>query len=456
MPGVPREVIEHHLAVSPDARPIRQKVHQQALECQDVIRLEVDKLLRAGIIREVHHPDWLVNPVVVPKANGKWRVCIDYTDLNKACPKDPFPLPSIDQIVNSTVGCDLLCFLDAYSGYHEISMCREDEEKTTFVAPSGVYCYTRMPFGLKNAGPTYQRCMQYTLHSQLGRNVEAYVDDLVVKTRSQASLIDDLDETFRSLRRTRMMLNPEKCVFGVLAGKLLGFLVSNRGIEVNPDKIRAIEQMRPPVRLKDVQRLAGCMAALGRFISRLGERGLPLFKLLKKADWFDWNQEAEQALQGLKEYLSSPPVLTAPLPGQPLLLYVAATPVVVSAIIVTERDREDSRAPGPNLPKWRSHPGWPRRSSLNRPCRLAGTATPRCPPPFCLRRTSRAESPRRPTPACPRRTGRMESPPPPPPRGRPPPPGGSPPPPGGARGLRGGGPPAPPLRPAARHRHRRV
>src|SRR5947207_8828452 len=217
------------------------------------------------------------------------------------------------------------------AGYHQISMCREDEEKTAFVAPSGVYCYTRMPFGLKNAGPTYQRCMQYTLHSQLGRNVEAYVDDLVIKTRSQPSLIDDLDETFCSLRRTRMMLNPEKCVFGVPAGKLLGFLVSNRGIEANPDKIRAIERMRPPTRLKDVQSLAGCMVALGRFISRLGERGLPLFKLLKKADRFEWNQEAERALEDLKEYLSSPPVLTAPSPGsrccsmwQPLLQSLAS------------------------------------------------------------------------------------------------------------------------------------
>src|SRR5438128_835428 len=348
MPGVPREVIEHHLAVSPDARPIRQKVHRQALERQDVIRLEVDKLLRAGFIREVRHPDWLANPVVMPKGNGKWRVCIDYTDLNKACPKDPFPLPRIDQIVDSTAGCDLLCFLDAYSGYHQISMCREDEEKTAFVAPSGVYYYTRMPFGLKNAGPTYQRCMQYTLHSQLGRNVEAYVDDLVVKTRSQASLIDDLDETFRSLRRTRMMLNPEKCVFGVLAGKLLGFLVSNRGIEVNPDKIRAIEQMRPPSRLKDVQRLTGCMAALGRFISRLGEKGLPLFKLLKKVDRFKWNPEAEHALQGLKEYLSTPLVLTAPLPEEPLLLYVAATHMVINAVLVTERDHEGSKVTGPD------------------------------------------------------------------------------------------------------------
>ena len=135
-------------------------MRRQASERQDVIRQEVEKLLRAGFIHEVRHPDWLANPVVVPKVNGKWWVCIDYTDLNKACPKDPFPLPRIDQIVDSTAGCDLLCFLDAYSRYHHISMCREDEDKTAFVMPSGVYCYTCMPFGLKNAGPTYQRCMQ--------------------------------------------------------------------------------------------------------------------------------------------------------------------------------------------------------------------------------------------------------------------------------------------------------
>ena len=343
MPGVPREVIEHSLAVRADARLVRQKVRRLAPERQDVIRREVDKLLLAGFIREVRHPDWLANPVVVPKANGKWRVCIDYTDLNKACPKDPFPLPRIDQIVDSTAGCDLLCFLDAYSGYHQISMCKGDEEKTAFVTPSGIYCYTRMPFGLKNAGSTYQRCMQYAFRSQLGRNVEAYVDDLVVKSRSKSTLLEDLEETFNNLRRARLRLNPEKCAFEMPSGKLLGFLVSSRGIEANPDKIWAIEQMRPPARLKDVQRLTGCLTALGRFLSKLGERASPMFKLLKKTDRFEWTPEAEKALGGLKEYLSSPPVLTAPAPGEPLLLYVAATPVVVSAVLVVERAPDGGR-----------------------------------------------------------------------------------------------------------------
>jgi hypothetical protein len=122
MPGIPREVIEHHLKIHPDVKPVSQKPQRQSVERQDFIRKEVQKLLDASFIEEVHHLVWLTNPVIVPKANGKLRMCIDYTSLNKACPKDPYPLPRIDQIVDSTSGCDLLSFLDAYSGFHQIQM----------------------------------------------------------------------------------------------------------------------------------------------------------------------------------------------------------------------------------------------------------------------------------------------------------------------------------------------
>uniref|UniRef100_J3M5L5 Reverse transcriptase domain-containing protein n=1 Tax=Oryza brachyantha TaxID=4533 RepID=J3M5L5_ORYBR len=238
MPGVPREVIEHCLAVRPDTRPVRQK--------------EVARFLEASFIREVVHPEWLANPVVVPKANDKMRMCIDYIDLNKACPRDPFPLARIDQIVDSTAGCDLLCFLDAYLGYHQIGMARKDEEKIAFITPVGTYCYVSMPFGLKNVGTTFQRSTRITLSSQIGRNVEACVDDLVVKTRNREALLSDLDETFDSLRTMCMKLNPEKCVFEVPTGKLLGFLVCSQGIKANHEKIKAIQRMRPPRMLRDV------------------------------------------------------------------------------------------------------------------------------------------------------------------------------------------------------------
>ena len=175
---------------------------------------------------------------------------------------------------------------DAFSGYHQIKMAKEDEEKMAFLTPCGVYCYVCMPFGLKNAGATFQRLMRKALGAQMGRNAEAYVDDIVVKTREEHSLMEDLEETFASLRKVNIKLNPAKCVFGVPSGKLLGFLVSHRGIEANPDKIKAIEKMQPPRRLKDMQRLAGCMASLGRFISKFGERALPFFKLMKRSGTF--------------------------------------------------------------------------------------------------------------------------------------------------------------------------
>ena len=183
----------------------------------------------AGLVRGVLHPTWLANPVVVRKANGKWRLCIDYTDINKARPKDPFPLPYTDQIVDSTAGCDLLSFLDAYSGCHQIFMMKEDEEKTAFITPCGTHCFVRMPFGLKSAGSMFSQAVQIGFESQLHRNMEAYMDDIVVKTKDRATLIQDLEETFANLRKINLKLNPKKCVFGVPSGKLLGFFVSQRG-----------------------------------------------------------------------------------------------------------------------------------------------------------------------------------------------------------------------------------
>jgi hypothetical protein len=179
--------------------------------------------------------------------------------------------------------------------------------------------------------------MNITLGDLVRDIVEVYVDDIVVKTRESCSLLENLARVFDKLRATSTKLNPEKCVFGVSAGKLLGFLVSHRGIEANPDKVRAIEAMRPPARLKDVQRLTGSLAALSRFISRLAERALPFFKLMRGSGPFTWTEEAECAFQEMKQYLTSLPVLVAPDPGETLFLYLAATTEVISMVLVTER-----------------------------------------------------------------------------------------------------------------------
>jgi hypothetical protein len=213
-------------------------------------------------------------------------MCIDYTSLNKACPKDPFPLPRIDQIMDSTSGCDLLCFLNAYSGFHQIPMSREDEIKTAFISVDGLFCYVSMPYGLKNALPTFVRAMHKTFSDLIRDLVEVYVDDIVVKVKSCASLLDNLAIVFDRLRLSRTKLNLDKCVFGVTAGKFLGFLVSCQGIEANPEKIRMIKAMWPPARIKDVQKLMGCLAVLSQFISRLAERALPFFMVLRKSGPF--------------------------------------------------------------------------------------------------------------------------------------------------------------------------
>jgi hypothetical protein len=163
MPGIPREVAEHSLDILPNARAVQQRLRRFDEERRRAIGAELRKLLEAGFIKEVFHPTWLANPVLVKKKNGKWRICVDYTSLNKACPKVPFPLPRIDQFVDSTAGCELLCFLDAYSGYHQIKMKESDQLSTSFITPFGMFCYVTMPFGLRNAGATYQRCMQHLL-----------------------------------------------------------------------------------------------------------------------------------------------------------------------------------------------------------------------------------------------------------------------------------------------------
>ena len=241
---------------------------------------------------------------MVKKASGKWRMCVDFTDLNKACPKDSYPLPRVDVLVDSTAQHQLLSFMDAFSRYNQIRMCEDDQEKTSFVTSQGLFCYKVMPFGLKSAGATYQRLMNKMFARQIGRNVQVYVDDMLVKSRREEDHLADLKETFDTLRSFNMKLNPEKCAFGVTAGKFLGFMVSQRGIEANPNKIQAIIEMAPPRNVKEVQSLNGKIAALNRFVTRATDKCLPFFRKLNKS--FEWTAECQRAFEELKAYLSSP------------------------------------------------------------------------------------------------------------------------------------------------------
>jgi hypothetical protein len=208
-----------------------------------------------------------------------------------------------------------------------------------------MYYYVTMSFGLRNAGATYQRCMQHVFGDHIGRTVEAYVDDIVIKTRKADDLVDDLRVVFDYLRANGVKLNPEKCVFGVPRGMLLGYIVSQRGIEPNPEKVTALERMGPIRDLKGVQKVLGCLTALSRFISRLGEKVQPLYRLLKKHERFSWTVEAQEALDKLKATLAHAPILTPPRGDEPLYLYVAASTQVVSVVIVVECAEEGHALP---------------------------------------------------------------------------------------------------------------
>ncbi|KAK1646879.1 hypothetical protein QYE76_064684 [Lolium multiflorum] len=209
-----------------------------------------------GFIRELKESEWVANPVMVPKKDTTALcMCIDYTGLNKHCPKDHFPLPRIDRIVDSTPDATASPFSMLTLGIIR-SKKKEDQELTAFITPHGVFCYNVMTFGLKNAGATYQRCMQACLGEQIGRNIEVYIDDIVVKPKHTATLVDDLRETFDNLDRYKIKLNPKKCFFGVPGGQVLGYFISARGIEANPLKIKAILDMEPPKNLHQVQQLA--------------------------------------------------------------------------------------------------------------------------------------------------------------------------------------------------------
>jgi hypothetical protein len=320
--------------------PEKQRLRKMSDKKTEAAKAEVHRLLEARFIEPIAYPTWLANVVMVQKKSGKWRMCIDFTTLNKACPKDNFPLPQIDKIVYSAAGCEVMSLLDCFLGYHQIYMKEEDKASTSFITPFGTYYFVRMPEGLKNVGSTFSRLTKKVLENQVGRNIFTYVDDIVVASKSKEDHLADLAETFANLRDTRLRLNPKKCVFGVRQGKILGYLVSQRGIEANPTKIQAIINMAPPQSTKDVQRLTRRLMALNRFISKFAERSLPFLKTLHGAKDFVWGPEQAATFESLKQHLSDLATLTSPDPSLPLLLYIAASHCAVSATLLQEQDRD--------------------------------------------------------------------------------------------------------------------
>ncbi|GJV47605.1 reverse transcriptase domain-containing protein [Tanacetum coccineum] len=314
MTGVPRNIAEHRLNIREGYSPVRQKKRGQAPERNKVIQEEVEKLVDAGIMKET------------------LRIL---TTL-------PQRLLSITG--NRLGGVPLWVFfqmlLGRIQGYHQIKMAKEDEEKTAFITSQGIFCYSKMPFGLKNAGSTYQRLVDKAFQKQIGRNLEVYVDDLVIKSRTEEEVIRDITETFKTLRQINMKLNPKKCT-SMQESIYLGYKVSTNGLRACPEKADAVLSLPSPRCIKDVQKLNGKLASLNRFLSKSAEKSLPFFKTLKKCTKksdFQWTPEAEEAFKQMKKLIAELPTLTAPRENEELIIYLAAAKEAISAVLMTDRE----------------------------------------------------------------------------------------------------------------------
>ncbi|GKA13541.1 reverse transcriptase domain-containing protein [Tanacetum coccineum] len=321
MTGIPRHIAEHRLNVREGCSPVRQKKRGQSADRNQAIQEEVRKLMEAGIMKEVHYHDWLSNPMMVKKHDDSWRMCVDFKDLNKVCPKDGYPLPEIDWKVESLCGFPFKRFLDAYKGYHQIQMAKEYEEKTAFITSQEIFCYIKMPFGLRNVGATYQRLVDKSFHKQIGRNLKVYVDDLVIKSRTKDEIVRDIEETFKTLREINVKLNPKKYTFGVEEGMFLWYKVNTKGAE-------------------SVSRQGGRHL---KFLAKSAEKSLPFFKTLKKCmkkSDFHWTAEAEEVFKKMKQLIAELPMLTAPMEIEELIVYLAAAKEIVNFLV--KRPEEES------------------------------------------------------------------------------------------------------------------
>jgi hypothetical protein len=233
MPEIDPGLVAHSLNVELGTRPAVQPKRTFHTEVEAQITQEVKKLLAVGFIKPIQHPRWLSNIVPVKKKNGQIRCCVDFCNLNKACPKDEFLLPNMDLLIDSATGHAMFSFLDGFSGYNQIRMSTKDAEKTVFRTPIDNFYYTVMPFGLKNAGVTYQRTMTAMFHDMMHRETEDYVDDIVVKSKKREDHLETLRKVFERCRLYKLKMNPLKCAFGVSVRKFLGFLVHNSGIDVD-------------------------------------------------------------------------------------------------------------------------------------------------------------------------------------------------------------------------------
>lgn len=326
-------VDEHRIELTEDARPVRSRQKRMAPEKMSVLRAELDRLLEGGFITEVKNTEWVSLVVIVPKKGGKWRVCVNYKALNKFTKKDRQPLPHIDELLDEVAGHQMFTFCDGYAGYHQVKVHKDSILYTTFTTPWGTYAYLRMPFGLCNAGGTFQRVQLKIFGPYIGQFIRVYLDDFAVYG-DRISHVIQVKAAFQKLREHGCSLSPEKCKIGFEEGPLLGHIVFNGGMRVDPDKVKRITEMSRPVSREQVAKLWGTTIYHNRFIPNLAGIGRPISALTSKAVPFVWSDQCEQAFSYIKERLASDPVVRNPVWDKQFIINPSTTEYAVAAVLL--------------------------------------------------------------------------------------------------------------------------
>jgi ribonuclease HI len=331
-------VIEHKIPLKPGVKPFRQKLRQINPILLPVVEREVKNLLDAKIIVPLRYSDWVANLVPVRKKSGEIRLCVDFRNLNKSSLKDNYPLPKMDHVLEKVVGANRMSMIDGFSGYNQIAVNEKDKEKTAFTTPWGTFMYEKMPFGLMNAGATFQRAMDIAFVGERDRFVVIYLDDLTVFSKSDEDHLIHLQQTFEKCRKFGLSLNPKKSHFAMQEGKLLGHIVSRDGIKIDPKRVEAIDTINIPRNVKEIQSFLGKIIFLRRFIPNFAEIVKLITDMLKKNSAVKWMAEAKASFARIKKVISEAPVLASPDYLKEFLIFSFASEHTIAAVLLQKNE----------------------------------------------------------------------------------------------------------------------
>ena len=336
-------VIQHTIPLKPNQKPFKQKLRRINPMLLPSMEKEVQKMFKAGIIALIRFSDWISNLVPTRKKTGEIRLCVDLRNLNQVSLKDNYPLPKMDHILQRVVGASRISLLDGFSGFNQILVHLDDQDKTAFTTPWGTFKYVKMPFGLKNAGATFQRAMDIAFAKEIHDFLVVYLDDLTPFSKSDQEHLKHLRQIFIICRKYGISLNPKKSLFGLEEGKLLGHIISKDGIRIDPDRIQAILQMPHPRNIKELQAFLGKINFLRRFIPNLAELTRLLNNMLKKDSKVKWLVEANQAFEGIKLALTQTPVLTSPQFDTDFIIFSFASQHTIAAVLLQKDDQGNEK-----------------------------------------------------------------------------------------------------------------